>query len=312
MARAVRVEYPGAFYHVTARGNEQKDIYQNGKDRDQFLACLESATVRYGARIHAYCLMSNHYHLLVETPHGNLSQIMQHVNGAYTAYFNVKRGRAGHLFQGRYKAILVDKDEYAKELSRYIHLNPVRAGVAAKPGEYALSSYRAYVGQASEPDWLERKFILSLFGTDEKTARMQYRNFVEGVVGKECPNPFENVVASTLLGSEPFVDWVRETFLKDAHADRALPALRQFASRPTLEKIRAGVEALFTDDRALARRAGLYLCRRHSGLTLKEIGTAYGVGESAVTQASRRLADEMKQSETVRRSIETLEKELGV
>ena len=134
MARPLRIEYPGAFYHVTSRGNEQKDIFKSKSDREKFISYLESASIRYGAVIHAYCLMSNHYHLLVETPHGNLSQIMKHINSSYTIYYNVKRKRAGHLLQGRFKAILVDGDVYATELSRYIHLNPVRAGIVTVPG----------------------------------------------------------------------------------------------------------------------------------------------------------------------------------
>jgi REP element-mobilizing transposase RayT len=312
VARALRVEYPGAFYHVASRGNERRDLFLNARDREQFLSYLESATVRYGARIHVYCLMSNHYHLLVETPHGNLSRIMQHINGAYTTYFNVKRGRAGHLFQGRYKAILVDKDEYAQVLSRYIHLNPVRAGLVAKPGEYLWSSYRAYAGPVFTPPWLHREFILSYFGSEEKTAQKRYRDFVDGEAGRECASPFENVRASTLLGSESFVEWVCEKFLKEAQANRELPALSQLADRPALEAIRAAVEGLFVNDRATARRVGLYLCRRHTGLKLKEIGTAYGVGESAVTQASRRVSEAMKQSESVRKAVGMLERELGV
>jgi putative transposase len=139
MARPLRIAYPGAWYHVTSRGNEQKDVFKSSKDREKFLDYLVSATERYGAAIHVFCLMSNHYHLLLETPGGNLSQIMRHINGAYTTYFNVKRKRAGHLFQGRFKAILIEADEYALELSRYIHLNPVRAGMADEPGEYAWS-----------------------------------------------------------------------------------------------------------------------------------------------------------------------------
>ena len=139
MARPLRIEYPGALYHVTSRGNEQKDVFKSRRDREQFLSYLESAAERYGAVIHVWCLMSNHYHLLLETPKGNLSQIMRHINGAYTTYFNVKRKRAGHLFQGRYKAILVDADAYVAELSRYIHLNPVRAGMVKKAEEYVNS-----------------------------------------------------------------------------------------------------------------------------------------------------------------------------
>ena len=142
MARPLRIAFPGAFYHVTTRGNERKTVFKRKRDRERFLEYLETATERYHAVIHAYCLMDNHYHLLLDTPAGNLSQIMHHGNGAYTTYFNVKRARSGHLFQGRYKAILVEKDEYAKELSRYIHLNPVRAKMVEQPEQYEWTRYR--------------------------------------------------------------------------------------------------------------------------------------------------------------------------
>jgi hypothetical protein len=165
---------------------------------------------------------------------------------------------------------------------------------------------------ASSPQWLHREFILSFFASNEKTAQKRYRDFVEGQAGRECPNPFEHVTASTVLGGESFVAWVREKFLKEAQADRELPAVRQLAGRPGFEAIRSAVEDLFMDDRAKARRVGLYLCRRHTGLKLKEIGAAYGVGESAVTQASRRVAEEMKQNVSVRKSVGMLERELGL
>lgn len=310
MARALRIEYKGAFYHVASRGNDRKNIFLNQRDRERFLSYLESATIRYGAQIHVYCLMSNHYHLLVETPEGNLSRIMKHINGAYTTYFNIKRRRAGHLFQGRYKAILVEKDEYAKELSRYVHLNPVRAKIAGNPGEYLWSSYRSYTGTAPAPQWLHRKFILSLFGTGDQDAGKRYRDFVERTAGLECASPFEKVRASTVLGSDFFVKWVRENFLKGAPFDRELPALRLLAVRPPLDVIRAAVEAQFSIDPAMARRVGMYLCRLYSGLKLGEIGAAYGVAESAVTQASRRVAEEMKTSKSARESIGQLERDL--
>ena len=164
MARPLRIEYPGAFYHVTSRGNERRTIFQSNRDREKYLSYLESAHERYGAVIHVYCLMGNHYHLLLETPRGNLSKILQYVNGAYTTYFNIKRSRSGHLFQGRFKGILVDKDEYCKELSRYIHLNPVRAGMVKAPLEYPWSSYRYYARRDKKPKWLTTEFVLGEFG----------------------------------------------------------------------------------------------------------------------------------------------------
>jgi putative transposase len=141
MARPLRIEYPGAFYHITSRGNEQKDIFKNEQDFGKFLAYLETAAQRYGAVIHVYCLMSNHYHLLLETPMGNLSQIMRHLNGAYTTYFNTKRKRAGHLFLGRYKAILIDADEYVREIGAFFNI-----------GESSVSQISSRFGAISEKD----------------------------------------------------------------------------------------------------------------------------------------------------------------
>lgn len=154
MARALRITFTGAFYHVTSRGNDRKNVFKSKPDREKFLEYLESATQRYNAVIHAYCLLNNHYHLLLETPCGNLPQSMRHINGAYTTYFNVKRARSGRVFQGRYKAILVDIDEYAKELSGYIHLNPVRAKMVETPEMHDWSSYKFYIGKEKPAEWL--------------------------------------------------------------------------------------------------------------------------------------------------------------
>ena len=175
MARQLRIEFPGAFYHVTARGNERKAVFKSIKDREKFLSYLESASNRYGAVIHAYCLMDNHYHILIETPLGNLSKIMQHINSAYTTYFNIKRKRSGHLFQGRYKSILVEVDEYAKELSRYIHLSPVRAKMVKTPEEYQWSSYSYYADKKKTPEWLYRDFILGYFGKRLSASQKNYK-----------------------------------------------------------------------------------------------------------------------------------------
>ena len=140
MARPLRIIYEGAFYHVTARGNERRRIFLSHRDYEKFLSYLAEAVHKYGVILHAFVLMANHYHLIVETPKGNLSSFMHSLNSAYTTYFNIKRRRAGHLFQGRYKALLIDVDNYLLELSRYIHLNPVRAGMTERPEAYRYSS----------------------------------------------------------------------------------------------------------------------------------------------------------------------------
>ena len=155
MARPLRIEYPGAYYHVTSRGNERKAIFRDGSDRRKFLELLSSSIKQFILRLHAYVLMDNHYHLLVETPVGELSRAIRYLNGVYTQYINRRHRRVGHLFQGRYKAILVDKDSHLIELSRYIHLNPWRVRRGARdPLKYQWSSLKAYTGREKAPPWL--------------------------------------------------------------------------------------------------------------------------------------------------------------
>jgi len=154
MARPLRVEYPGAYYHVINRGNAGEDIFHSIRDREKFLEYLEKAVERFSIIVHTYCLMATHYHLLIETPQPNLSAAIQWLNVSYAAYYNKKRRRSGHLFQGRFKSILVDADGYLKHLSRYIHLNPVRAKIVTNPSEFSWSSYPAFIGKIKAPDWL--------------------------------------------------------------------------------------------------------------------------------------------------------------
>lgn len=250
--------------------------------------------------------------LLIETPRGNLSQIMAHINGAYTTYVNVKRQRAGHLFQGRYKAILVEKEEYALELSRYLHLNPVRAKMVARPEEYPWSSYRAYVGLSPSPEWLQREWILGHFGPTEPKAWERYRDFVERTADEARPSPFEEVVGSAVLGSKGFLSWVQTEFLEQKPTDRELPALRQIVGKPALEEIRRAAEVKFAADRRTARRVALYLCRRYSGRKLREIGQQFGLGESGVTEASRRVAKELESNRLLQEAVEDVERGLDL
>jgi len=272
MGRPLRIEYPGAFYHVTSRGNEQKDIFKSEGDREKFLTYLESAAERYGAVFHAYCLMSNHYHLMIETPEGNLSRIMKHINNSYTNYFNVKRKRAGHLLQGRYKAILVEADAYAAELSRYIHLNPVRAKMVALPEEYKWSSYRFYQERTASP-WLSTGFVLGYFGTDPAKQRIHYRDYILEAIGKKSPDLLSGSIASTILGSDDFVRYIKETYLEGMAPDRDIPALRELQGRPDIGKIKAAAGEAFPDSGRLARVAGIYLAIVSAGLSCRRSGT---------------------------------------
>jgi putative transposase len=307
MTRPLRIEYPGAFYHVTSRGNEQKDIFKSRKDREKFLNYLESATERYGAVIHAFCLMNNHYHILLETPTGNLSQIMRHLNGAYTTYFNIKRKRAGHLFQGRYMAILVEADSYGLELSRYIHLNPLRAGSVNRPEEYEWSSYRHYIGLAKAPSWLKTGFVLDVFGG--KDAERKYREFVNEGMKEESESPLMGVIASTILGSPEFVRVKSQEHLGEKEADRNMPALR-ILTRPTVDEIINTVEKVIGKDDPLSRKVSIYFCHRYSGARLKEIGERFGMSDAAITQASRRVKSSSASDITLRKLLDRVGKRL--
>jgi REP element-mobilizing transposase RayT len=312
MARPLRISYPGAYYHVTSRGNEQKDVFKSRRDREKFLDYLASATQRYGAVIHAYCLMTNHYHLLLETPEANLSQIMRHINGAYTTYFNVKRQRVGHLFQGRYKAILVEADAYAAELSRYIHLNPVKAGAVKRPEEYSWSSYRSYIGQSQAAEWLKTEFILGFFGQRGSEARARYRTFVEDRIDKEYANPLHGAIGAAVLGTAEFVEMITDKHVGTRRPERDVPALRQLALRPPLEEILRVVNAAFGSNKKVARQAGMYLCHRYSGEKVREIGSRFAVGPSAITEASRLFTKRMEKDAGLMEVIEKIKRELEI
>lgn len=312
MSRPLRIVYPGAFYHVTSRGNEQKDVFKSKRDREKFLEYLESATERYGAIIHVYCLMSNHYHLLVETPAGNLPQIMGHINGAYTTYYNIKRKRSGHLFQGRYKAILVEFDEYALELSRYIHLNPVRAKMVARPEEYRWSSYGNYIGPSPGPTWLKSETILGYFGNKAKDAKKKYRSFVEDLLGQEYDNPFTNTFGAVVLGTAEFREMVSANHVSGIAIDRGIPGIRQFKASPALEEIVKAVAAVMGEKEKLARQVGMYLCHKYSGKKLRDIGDHFGVGETAIAEARRLLTIKIEKDQQLCGEVETVKAVLGI
>jgi putative transposase len=180
MARPLRIEFAGALYHVTSRGDRREPIFEDDEDRWMFFGILEEVVQRFNWVCHGYCLMTNHYHLVVETQDGNLSNGMRHLNGMYTQATKRRHGHTGHLFQGRFKGILVDKESYLLELTRYVVLNPVRAGMVKHPGKYPWSSYRAMVGEVQVPDWLATEMILGQFGKRRAEARRRYNEFVLG------------------------------------------------------------------------------------------------------------------------------------
>ena len=178
-----------------------------------------------------------HYHLLLETPAANLSQIMHHINGAYTTYFNVKRARSGHLFQGLNKAILVEKDEYAKELSRYIHLNPARVKIVETPAHYEWTSYNFYIGRKKAPEWLQREFILGYFGRRISVAQKGHKNFVSQLVDQAYESPLKDVFGLALLGSQEFLEFVKDKFISTQKSTRGVPAISQLADKLSIQDV---------------------------------------------------------------------------
>ncbi len=201
MARPLRIEYEGAVYHVTSRGNARSDIYLSDDDREMFLDVLGHVVDRFGWLCHSYCLMTNHYHLMIETPQANLSRGMRQLNGMYTQRFNRRHGRAGHVFQGRFKSIVVDKDAYLLELSRYIVRNPVAAGMVGDVGDWPWSSYQATAGETPAPDFLEVGWLLSQFGRVRSKARTAYTGFVREEV---IASPWELLNGPDILGDDEF------------------------------------------------------------------------------------------------------------
>ena len=239
MARPLRIEYPGAVYHVTSRGNEKKPVYRDDQDRENFLSTLDKVNKRYHWLCHAYCLMDNHFHLLIETSDGNLSIGMRQLNGVYTQAFNKRHRRTGHLFQGRYKAILIQKDSHLLEVCRYVVLNPVRSCLVEGPGQWRWSSYGATAGQEKPPACLTTSWVLRQFSSKKRKAETEYCRFVGLGIGKE--SVWARVKGQTILGEDDFVDSFTDYLGR--HKDvPEIPKGQRYAARPALEKIFEGSE----------------------------------------------------------------------
>jgi len=202
MSRSLRVVFPGAVYHLTSRGQDRQAIFHTNMDRLRFLFLLRREILRQRWRCHAYCLMTNHIHLLIETPEPNLATGMHRLKGAYAQRFNQQHSRVGHLFEGRYKSIVVDKDSYLLELSRYVVLNPVRAGAVARAEKWPWSSYRATAGLTRAPDWLEVDWLLDQFASMRAQAQEAYAQFVQD--GLRTDSPWQKLKDQMWLGDEAF------------------------------------------------------------------------------------------------------------
>ena len=280
MARPLRIEYEGAVYHVTSRGNAGQRIFLDDEDRDVFLATFDETVARYGWICHAYCLMSNHYHLLLETPAPNLSRGMKLLNGVYTQRFNRHQKRYGHVLQGRYKSILVEKESHLLELARYVVLNPIRARMVRSVRDWPWSSYRATSGQAEVPEFLEVEWILSQFDASRDRAVQAYRRFVGRGRGVDV---WDDLRAGCLLGGADFVDKMR-TRLLETPLDQNVLRRARGATRPSLVEI-----FLDTADKA-DRNRRIHDAVRTYHYKLQEVADHLGVHFSTISVIAKREA----------------------
>lgn len=277
MARPLRIEYPGALYHLTARGNRKEDIYLQDDDRTYFLEILGRTVRRYNWICHGYCLMDNHFHLLIETPDANLSLGMRQLNGVYTQYFNRSHDKAGHLFQGRFKSILVEKDSHLLELSRYIVLNPVRGKMVNHPGEWEWSNYRPFALGRGYPDFLTGDWVLGQFSSQKKKARQLFIGFVED--GIDEPAPWRRVKGQIAFGSDTFAMEMKE-HLEAGEKPVDLPKYQKHLGRPALWKI---IPKPIRADKPKRNRAIITAHIEH-GYTLKQIADLLGVHYTTVSK----------------------------
>jgi REP-associated tyrosine transposase len=270
MSRPLRLQYPGAVYHLTSRGNARQKIFLDDTDRKKFLDVVSEVVSRYKWLCHAYCLMDNHYHLLVETPKGNLSLGMRQLNGIYTQAFNRNHRRVGHLFQGRYKAILVQKEAHLLELCRYVVLNPLRVKVRDRVDQWKWSSFKATAGLERAPEFLTMDWILSQFGNKRRNAQARYTSFVrEGLENR----PWEKLQGQIYLGDEEFL----ERHTKGMEELKEVPRAQRRGLKPSLAHV------LKSGDR------GIMEAYREHGYTMKQVAEHLGVHYATISRHLRKL-----------------------
>lgn len=282
MTRPLRIEFPGAVYHITSRGNTKQLIFLDEEDRKTFLNVLSSVVTRFNWVCHAYCLMNNHYHVLIETPEGNLTRGMRQLNGVYTQIFNQRHQRTGHLYQGRYGAILVEKQSHLLSLCRYVGLNPVRAKLVSRPEQWRWSSYRATLGEARKPGFLTTDWILSQFGHERREATRRYRMYLREGVGME--SPWKEVKGQVILGTDGFLGRFRE-LLGEKAKFAEVPRVQRYVARPSLEELfhKVGAEGKQERDEAI------YTAYVQHGYMLREIAEFLGVHYTTISRGIRRI-----------------------
>jgi putative transposase len=327
MTRPLRIQYPDAFYHVTCRGNERKEIFRDREDRNTFFKLLDRSLAVFEVNLLTYALMPNHFHILVCTPKGNLSEFMRHFNISYTGAFNRKYSRSGHLYQGRYKALLIDADNYLLEVSRYIHLNPLRMK-SKEPLEQRWNdllsgddtSLSGYINQRSRKEFVHYTMVLNYFSGDNRKSINQYRKFVEDGFREELPSPLDKAKGTGIIGKEDFVEEIKQLFGNDKESYREQPARRaldksippeelidQYAKLVNLKRDELTTKGKQSTERAMLMEM-LYRCCR---ITQPEIGRLLGgIDYSAVSLARTRFQLKIKNAPEWGRKFSQMQKQL--
>ena len=321
MTRPLRIEYPNAWYHVMNRGRRGENVFSDRKDYELFLGVLQDSLELFACRVAGFCLMSNHYHILLQTPLGNLSRIMRHVNGVYTQRYNRRRNIDGQLFRGRYKSVLVEEDSHLIELLRYIHLNPVRAHLCESVQDYQWSSHHAYVSTAKRWNWLYKDFLLSYFSDTPTKARDEYKEFIQGEETAEIKDFYSKKNLSSILGTSNFIEWVKLKYYQiKQHSE--VPQAKELS--PTINEIKKAVsfyykiniEKLTQGSRGVVnepRNVSIYLCRRHSCLSLVEIGKQFGfIKYSTVSNVVRQIENRLIESKELRQKVTDIRQKLCI
>jgi len=311
MARKPRIHFPGALYHVISRGNQRQDIFLEDRDLKTFLSYLSEYKARYPFYLYAYSLMKNHFHLLLEVDGTPLSKIMQSLLFRYTRYFNKRYGKVGHLFQGRYKAILCDKDAYLLELIRYIHLNPIRARVVTDPEKYLWTSHLRYLGKVKD-DLIEDDFVLRQFGKKKTIARRRYRQFVMEQVDSGHQEKYYEVKDQRFLGEDSFIDdiEVEKRDREDLVYDIPIEIIAQEVSRAT--GVAQGKLYSLSRNRegAHGRSVVGYLARLISGHMVTDVARHFQRSPTRMSQAVIQFENELRKDEHLRKIIEKLKEDL--
>lgn len=316
MPRPLRIEFENACYHVMNRGRGRQTIFHSPDYYHAFLTTLDEASRRFGLEIHAYCLMGNHYHLLLRTPRANLARCMRHINGLYTQRYNRLRHTDGPLFRGRYKSILVDADTYFLPLTRYIHRNPIETNPPLVPHlkDYAWSSYPAYTRSASAPQWLAQELTHELLGRKQKISA--YRAYVEQGIDDEIAAYYSKIRLAPILGTDKFINEA----LKNSESEDKAKINKLLGRIPAIDEIVAAVSQAFdvaTESIIISRRGrhskniarwmAVYLCREIGDYRLQAIAEAFGMSHSSgVNQHIKSLRLECDNDEAVMEKLKLL------